>query len=196
MPYSRGKERLIRFRNEGETAARMGDDELCFLLAPRLSVDIRVRKVSPMQVVDAVVRRIMRVDAKLVVRSAIRRLVGDRREHRGAKTVIEDLDACSPKMRDLLVLQAVAEYRDRVAGRPRSQFLDEPFKAQASGGHLVQVDDERAAVAVRQAIDEASRPDKESVSGAKALDLSLNSVLLAKSRVLQRLRQELAGLVD
>jgi RNA polymerase sigma-70 factor (ECF subfamily) len=31
---------------------------------------------------------------------------------------------------------------------------------------------------------------------AKALGLSLNSVLLAKSRVLKRLRQELAGLVD
>ena len=31
---------------------------------------------------------------------------------------------------------------------------------------------------------------------AKALDLSLNSVLLAKSRVLKRLRQELAGLVE
>ena len=34
------------------------------------------------------------------------------------------------------------------------------------------------------------------VEVAKALDLSLNSVLLAKSRVLKRLRQELAGLVD
>lgn len=33
------------------------------------------------------------------------------------------------------------------------------------------------------------------VQVAKALDLSLNSVLLAKSRVLKRLRQELAGLV-
>jgi RNA polymerase sigma-70 factor (ECF subfamily) len=31
---------------------------------------------------------------------------------------------------------------------------------------------------------------------AKALKLSLNSVLLAKSRVLKRVRQELAGLVD
>jgi RNA polymerase sigma-70 factor (ECF subfamily) len=31
---------------------------------------------------------------------------------------------------------------------------------------------------------------------AKALDLTLNSVLLAKSRVLKRVRQELAGLVD
>jgi RNA polymerase sigma-70 factor (ECF subfamily) len=31
---------------------------------------------------------------------------------------------------------------------------------------------------------------------AKALDLSLNSVLLAKSRVLKRMRQELAGLVE
>ena len=31
---------------------------------------------------------------------------------------------------------------------------------------------------------------------AEALDLSLNSVLLAKSRVLKRLRQEVAGLVD
>ena len=34
------------------------------------------------------------------------------------------------------------------------------------------------------------------VEVAKALDLSLNSLLLAKSRVLKRLRQELAGLVD
>jgi RNA polymerase sigma-70 factor (ECF subfamily) len=34
------------------------------------------------------------------------------------------------------------------------------------------------------------------VEVAKALDLSLNSVLLAKSRVLKRLRQELAGLVE
>ena len=34
------------------------------------------------------------------------------------------------------------------------------------------------------------------VEVAKALDLSLNSVLLAKSRVLKRVRQELAGLVD
>jgi RNA polymerase sigma-70 factor (ECF subfamily) len=34
------------------------------------------------------------------------------------------------------------------------------------------------------------------VDVAKALDLSLNSVLLAKSRVLKRVRQELAGLVD
>jgi RNA polymerase sigma-70 factor (ECF subfamily) len=34
------------------------------------------------------------------------------------------------------------------------------------------------------------------VEVAKALDLSLNSVLLAKSRVLKRLRQEAAGLVD
>jgi RNA polymerase sigma-70 factor (ECF subfamily) len=34
------------------------------------------------------------------------------------------------------------------------------------------------------------------VEVATALDLSLNSVLLAKSRVLKRLRQELAGLVD
>ena len=34
------------------------------------------------------------------------------------------------------------------------------------------------------------------VEVAKALGLSLNSVLLAKSRVLKRLRQELAGLVD
>jgi RNA polymerase sigma-70 factor (ECF subfamily) len=34
------------------------------------------------------------------------------------------------------------------------------------------------------------------VEVAKALDLSLNSVLLAKSRVLKQLRQELAGLVD
>jgi RNA polymerase sigma-70 factor (ECF subfamily) len=34
------------------------------------------------------------------------------------------------------------------------------------------------------------------VEVAKALDLSLNSVLLAKSRVLKRLRQELAGIVD
>ena len=34
------------------------------------------------------------------------------------------------------------------------------------------------------------------VEVAKALDLSLNAVLLAKSRVLKRLRQELAGLVD
>jgi RNA polymerase sigma-70 factor (ECF subfamily) len=34
------------------------------------------------------------------------------------------------------------------------------------------------------------------VQVAKALDLSLNSVLLAKSRVLKRLRQELAGLVE
>jgi RNA polymerase sigma-70 factor (ECF subfamily) len=34
------------------------------------------------------------------------------------------------------------------------------------------------------------------VEVAKALDLSLNSVLLAKSRVLKRLRQELASLVD
>jgi RNA polymerase sigma-70 factor (ECF subfamily) len=31
---------------------------------------------------------------------------------------------------------------------------------------------------------------------AEALDLSLNSVLLAKSRVLKRLRQEAAGLVE
>jgi hypothetical protein len=31
---------------------------------------------------------------------------------------------------------------------------------------------------------------------AEELKLSLNSVLLAKSRVLKRLRQELAGLVD
>ena len=34
------------------------------------------------------------------------------------------------------------------------------------------------------------------VEVAKALDLSLNSVLLTKSRVLKRVRQELAGLVD
>jgi RNA polymerase sigma-70 factor (ECF subfamily) len=34
------------------------------------------------------------------------------------------------------------------------------------------------------------------VEVAKALGLSLNSVLLAKSRVLKRVRQELAGLVD
>jgi RNA polymerase sigma-70 factor (ECF subfamily) len=34
------------------------------------------------------------------------------------------------------------------------------------------------------------------VEVAKALDLTLNSVLLAKSRVLKRVRQELAGLVD
>jgi RNA polymerase sigma-70 factor (ECF subfamily) len=34
------------------------------------------------------------------------------------------------------------------------------------------------------------------VEVAKALGLTLNSVLLAKSRVLKRLRQELAGLVD
>jgi RNA polymerase sigma-70 factor (ECF subfamily) len=34
------------------------------------------------------------------------------------------------------------------------------------------------------------------VEVAKALDLSLNSVLLAKSRVLKRLRKELAGLVE
>jgi RNA polymerase sigma-70 factor (ECF subfamily) len=34
------------------------------------------------------------------------------------------------------------------------------------------------------------------VEVAKALELSLNSVLLAKSRVLKRVRQELAGLVD
>jgi hypothetical protein len=34
------------------------------------------------------------------------------------------------------------------------------------------------------------------VEVAKALDLSLNSVLLAKSRVLKRLRQELDGLVE
>ena len=34
------------------------------------------------------------------------------------------------------------------------------------------------------------------VEVAKALDLSLNSVLLAKSRVLKRLRQELTGLVE
>jgi RNA polymerase sigma-70 factor (ECF subfamily) len=34
------------------------------------------------------------------------------------------------------------------------------------------------------------------VEVAKALDMSLNSVLLAKSRVLKRLRQELAGLID
>jgi RNA polymerase sigma-70 factor (ECF subfamily) len=34
------------------------------------------------------------------------------------------------------------------------------------------------------------------VEVAKALDLKLNSVLLAKSRVLKRVRQELAGLVD
>jgi RNA polymerase sigma-70 factor (ECF subfamily) len=34
------------------------------------------------------------------------------------------------------------------------------------------------------------------VQVAEALGLSLNSVLLAKSRVLKRLRQELAGLVD
>jgi hypothetical protein len=34
------------------------------------------------------------------------------------------------------------------------------------------------------------------VDVAKALDLTLNSVLLAKSRVLKRVRQELAGLVE
>ena len=34
------------------------------------------------------------------------------------------------------------------------------------------------------------------VQVAEALGLSLNSVLLAKSRVLKRLRQELAGLVE
>jgi RNA polymerase sigma-70 factor (ECF subfamily) len=34
------------------------------------------------------------------------------------------------------------------------------------------------------------------VQVAEALGLSLNSVLLAKSRVLKRVRQELAGLVD
>jgi RNA polymerase sigma-70 factor (ECF subfamily) len=37
---------------------------------------------------------------------------------------------------------------------------------------------------------------KPAVEVAKALDLTLNSVLLAKSRVLKRVRQELAGLVD
>jgi RNA polymerase sigma-70 factor (ECF subfamily) len=40
------------------------------------------------------------------------------------------------------------------------------------------------------------RKGEPAVEVAKALDLSLNSVLLAKSRVLKRLRQELAGLVD
>jgi RNA polymerase sigma-70 factor (ECF subfamily) len=34
------------------------------------------------------------------------------------------------------------------------------------------------------------------VQVAEALGLSLNSVLLAKSRVLKRLRQEMAGLVE
>jgi RNA polymerase sigma-70 factor (ECF subfamily) len=37
---------------------------------------------------------------------------------------------------------------------------------------------------------------EQAVEVAKALDLTLNSVLLAKSRVLKRVRQELVGLVD
>ena len=37
---------------------------------------------------------------------------------------------------------------------------------------------------------------KPAAQVAEELGLSLNSVLLAKSRVLKRLRQELAGLVD
>jgi RNA polymerase sigma-70 factor (ECF subfamily) len=48
----------------------------------------------------------------------------------------------------------------------------------------------------RQAFRRHVMEGEPAVEVAKALKLSLNSVLLAKSRVLKRVRQELAGLVD
>jgi RNA polymerase sigma-70 factor (ECF subfamily) len=47
-----------------------------------------------------------------------------------------------------------------------------------------------------QAFQRHALEGEPAVQVAKALNLSLNSVLLAKSRVLKRMRQELAGLVE
>ena len=76
------------------------------------------------------------------------RPLGDRRKHRRTKAVRDDLDTCGPEIRDLVVLQAVAECRDGVGVRPPAQVFDQALECHAPRGHAVQVHDQRPAVVV------------------------------------------------
>ena len=77
------------------------------------------------------------------------RLFGDCRKHLGTQAVLENLDACGPQVREMIVLWAETERHDGVGVRPPSQHVDEPLPRLALGGHAVQVHDSHRLAGLR-----------------------------------------------